>query len=263
MILRFFIYFVFIHIFIVYNIVNCFGMRDSVDLTNGTENQDFLDIILDNTHAYSYLNYTDKWSMRRSIYTSLMPKSNATRKNLEGIERFPVILDCLLNYEKMEFSMDEIPETLSLKELVSAFLFAIYYLFSNFIETADEGKIVHDQPIRREIKILKRFYLTPEQSRKAKEVIDKKIIESYRGNVVYDALKYNCVDYVKDIYMAIGLDKTEGEFISQFENLSKMNKECGSAFNLLKIYETHSNGDIGPLKIARAIWTGIRMLSLT
>lgn len=245
------------------HLVNCYGEVLDNELTSfsGSGNRDFLDIIIDNTHAYTYLNYTDYSGKNRSIYSSLMPKSNATRKNLEGIDRFPVILDCLLKDDNLcDFSVDEIPESLSFKELVSAFLFSIYYLFSNYIETADEGKIVGDPPIRKEIKIQRRFYLTPDQSRKAKSIINQNFLESSKGNIQYDALKYNCVDYVKDIYTAIGLDETQGEFFSQFANPSyRVNGHQEISFSILKIYEAHYNGNIGPLTVAKAIWNGIKM----
>lgn len=257
--------YLFIHSLFAINLANCYAtvLGDVSNSVYTSEDRDYLDIIIDNTHAYTYLSYTDYSGKKRSIYSSLMPKSNATRKNLEGIDRFPIILDCLLKDDHLqEFSIDEIPESLSFKELVSAFLFAIYYLFSNYIETGDEGKIVGDQPIRREIKIQRRFYLTPEQTIKAKAIINQNFIESYKGNIQYDALKYNCVDYVRDVYTAIGLNETQGEFFSQFDAHKLDNNDSDVSFSLLKIYEAHSNGDIGPLKVAKAIWNGIRMLSL-
>lgn len=231
----------------------------------GLENRDYLDIIIDKTHAYTYLHYTDTSGRTHSTYSSLMPKADATRKNLEGIDRFPVILDCILLGPDQDFSIDEIPETLSFKELLSAFLFSIYYLCSNFIETADPGKVVGDKPKAKEIQIRRRFYLMPEQTRKARAVINQNFVESAKGNILYDALKYNCVDYVKDIYTNIGLEETYGEFLDQFESCNctlKGNKKENSSFSILKIYDAHNSGDIGPLTVAKAIWNGIRMVSL-
>ncbi|PWU05950.1 MAG: hypothetical protein C5B43_02520 [Verrucomicrobia bacterium] len=228
-------------------------------------NQDFLDIIIDTTHAYAYLNYTDTADRRYSIYSSLMPKSEAGKKNLEGIDRFPIILECLLSDDKGSFSLNEISERLSLRELISAYLFGIYYLLSKFMNTMDIGEIVTDRPLRDQIKIQRRFYLTKEQLKKAKSIINNSFVESSKGNILYDAIKYNCVDYVKDVYDAIGLDKTYGEFLSQFENNYTFFeiKKRHVPYTILKIYEAHNEGMIGPLKVAKGIWKGIQMLKFS
>lgn len=254
-----------IHLSFFIGLINCYSMELNVDSNSSLEDNDFLDIIIDNNHAYAYLSYMDHGEgTRQSIYSSLKPKEDAGRKNLEGIDRFPVILERLLREEKsQDIARQAMAETLTLKEFTSAFFFSIYYLFSNFFETADQGKVVRDVPIRDQIKIQRRFYLDAQQLKKAKAVIHKSFIDSSNGNILYDVLHYNCVDYVKEIYDFIGLDKTRGEFLSQFDaTLVHSNMKNHFPFTILKIYEFHNEGAIGPMKVVKGIWKGIRMISL-
>lgn len=254
-----------IPLFFCITFIDCYGDNSIKDSTASLGNNDFLDIIIDDRHAYAYLSYSNNEGKTKSIYSSLMPEGGSGRKNLEGIDRFPTILECLLREEKpQDFLMQNLAETLTIKEFISAFFFGIYYLLSSFFETSDLGRVVGDRPVRNKIKIQRRFYLTPGQLVKAKNSIHKSYIESVNGKILYDILHYNCVDYVKDIYNSIGLNETQGEFLSQFDNIPnhQENRKNPLPFTILKIYAVHNEGSIGPMKVAKGIWKGIQMLSL-
>lgn len=236
-----------------------------------TNKSDFLEIIIDDTHAYTHLSYNDSNGSRHSLYSSLMPKSDASEKNVEGIERFPIILEALLREETtsehvndtialIDASTDE--AILSLKEFISAFCFAIYYMLSDYLNTSDKGEIISKKPINDKIKMQRRFYLTLEQTKKAKEIINKSFLESSKGKIIYDIMTYNCVDYAKKIYQAIGLDKIRGEFLTQFDchcNNSDDEKEY-SNFTILKLYKAHNEGTLNPGKVLKVLCNAVKMV---
>lgn len=243
----------------------------------GASNNDFLDIIIDDTHAYAYLNCRSSNGGRQySVYSSLMPKDEATH---EGVEDFPKILQLL--FEAGDFvsesttgiSLTEMNNTVkngnvhldfTFRDLMDACRFGFCYMISDYLETAVEGEIVTDQPDVQEVRLRKRFYLTRNQAKRAMALINQLSRESSEGKIVYDRLNHNCVDYVKEIYEGIGLDKTQGEFLSQFgldpdspifddeENLDN------SACMILKAYKIHNDGDIGFQKVLSVIWNAVR-----
>lgn len=245
--------------------------------TQASNEGNFLDIIIDNTHAYTYFNYIDSNGFRYSLYSSLMPKNNGNVKNEEGIERFPTVLEYLLREEDIPEIASEVyekstgddvnnnKEGLTAKELLSAFMFALYYMVSNHIKITNIGEIIKDRPDFADIKIRKRFYLTLEQAKKVKALINKTLKESLENKVVYDVLNHNCIDYVKEIYEGAGLDETQGEFLSQFDSYLGCNifddEQQSPEFTILKSYKAHTDGSLSPWRVLKAIWNATGLLA--
>lgn len=266
-------YFLFINMLVLVSTITCDASEPQIIENRAVNKCDFLDIIIDDTHAYTHLSYIDSYGFRHSLYSSLMPKSDASEKNVEGIERFPIILESLLREENTSEYIndnseliDSSPEkaVLTLKELISAFCFSIYYMFSDYLNTTDIGEIISKKPIHDQIKMQRRFYLTPEQARKAKAVINKSFLESSKGKIVYDIMTYNCVDYAEEIYKAIGLDKIRGDFLNQFDFYCN-NSDDGkgdSPFSILKLYKAHTEGDLGPARVLKVLCNAVKMLKL-
>jgi hypothetical protein len=234
------------------------------------ESKDYIDIILDETHAYVYLNYSRKnKSHPYSIYSSLMPKDEATH---EGIEDFPKILQLLLKVSDFisesttGVSLAEVNDAtknelnFTFRDLMDACRFGFSYVISDFFETAVEGTIVTDQPDSQKIKLRKRFYLTRAQANQAVALIDRLSKDSSEGKIIYDRLHHNCVDYVREIYEGIGLDKSQGAFLSQFglepnSPIFEDEENCEkSACMILKAYKIHNEGDIDFQKVLSVIW---------
>lgn len=239
----------------------------------------FLDIIIDDTHAYTYLSSkSSKNGDSYSIYSSLMPKDEEVH---EGVEDFPKILQLL--FEAGDFvaesatgislyAKDKLGNTrdsqsgFTFRDLVDACRFGFCYMIADYVKTAVEGKIVTDPPDPQDIKLRKRFYLTPQQARTAIALFNRLSRESLEGKIVYDKLNHNCVDYVKEIYEGIGLDESQGEFLSQFgldtsfamldegEDFDPENP----AYMILKAYKIHNEGAIGFQKVLSIIWNATK-----
>ncbi len=230
-----------------------------INLTNfsSAANNDFLDIIIDDTHAYTYLSSKNsKNGYSYSIYSSLMPKDEETH---EGVEDFPKILQLLFEVG------DLVAGSVTFRDLVDACRFGFCYMISDYVKTAVEGKIVTDPPDTQDVKLRKRFYLTPEQVRKAIVLFNRFSRESLEGKVVYDKLNHNCVDYVKEIYEGIGLDESQGEFLSQFGldtgvlwDEEEVFDSENPAYMILKAYKIHNEGSIGFQKVLGIIWNATK-----
>lgn len=252
--------------------------EDYSEVSNGVSDSNFLDIIIVDRHAYVYLFCKNgNNDPPYSVYSSLMPKDEADRV---GIEDFPKLLQLLVKvgdlvtkdtdgsnlYSRIKESnaLIEKGERFTIEEVLKAFKFGIYYLIADYSEVVVEGKISCEQPGSDEIRLRKRFYLSPKEAKRAISLMDKIFRESLEGKLIYNRLKYNCLDYVKEIYEGIGLHKSRGEFFGQLGlNLdlaySKLNKkEDNAAFMMLKAYKIHKDGIIGFQQVSLGILAVIR-----
>lgn len=245
-------------------------------LTNYPNSNNYLDIIVDDTHAYTYLKCSnDRGGLPYSIYSSLMPKKEEDR---EGVEDFPKILQLLFEagdfltesttgislYPKECSASPDNHQAFTFRDLMDACRFGFCYMISDYLKTSVEGKIITDQPDPEAIKLRKRFYLTANQARQAIALINNNFKKSSEGKIIYDSLNHNCVDYVKEIYEGIGLTSSYGEFLSQFglgPNASFFDDEESlddSACMMLKAYKIHNEGAIDLRKVLTVIKNAAR-----
>lgn len=224
---------------------------------NYTANEsNFLDIIIDKTHAYVYLSCSNcNEGFPYSVYASLMPKDeskilewfislfpqesiaehsyendthivkfpNGTSLELNNLEHIKLNDDggFVANFSNgtvISYGLDE--EDLTLDDVIKMtkiLVFTAYYEISDYLKTSQDGKIVNDLPDPSNVKVQKRFCLTSEQAKQVFDLINKSFMDSSQGKIIYDTLKYSCIDFAKKIYEAAGLDKTNGEFLSQFD----------------------------------------------
>jgi hypothetical protein len=278
------------------------GIGYSENIGNNTLSEtSFLDVIIDESHAYVYLSCCDcNDGYPYSIYASLMPKD---QEGEDELSRFPKIIQWLLREQSGDPIAEHLNENgvsivkfpngtsmqlndlkkiviqenggftaiftngtvithginddqaLSFKEIVTAVMMGVYYMVSDYIGTAQEGEIINTLPDSSEIKIQKRFYLNAEQAKQALDLINKSFQDSSNGKVVYDGLNHNCIDYTKEIYDGIGLNKINGEFLSHFDtdpncSIFSDNQKC----TILNTYKKHNERSLGLWTMISGIW---------
>lgn len=261
-------------------VLNSIGGNPS-EASDYTSNSNFLDIIIEKDkdyHASIYLSCKNGNSNHTcSIYSSLMPKGEKADK--QGVEGSPKIHRLLLKLADFSmknsdgsllYSMTKASNTLlangerfTFKEVLKTFKFGIFYLIADKLVLDVEGEIISKQPVSDKIRLQKRFYLTPKEAQRAIALINKVSTESLEGKTIYNYLKHNCVDYVKEIYEGIGLNKSQGEFLSQLGlnrdlDYDKLDKKEKPALMMLKAYKIHNDGIIGFKQVILGLWTAIR-----
>lgn len=236
-------------------LINTSGFAVTAD--NSRNHRDFLDIVIDDSHAYTYLNCKNCNGGQAYIgYSSLMPKD----ASLEGIEDFPKVLQLVVKAGDL---VSENTIGFTFKDVVDAIRFGFFYMISDYIDITVEGEISTKQPVPNEIRLRKRFYLTPQEARRAVALVKRSSRASLEGKIFYDQLSHNCVDYAKEIYEGIGLHETQGDFLSQLgldPELSLFeDEEENTACTILKAYKAHNEGAIGFRKVLSVVWDVMKL----